>query len=519
MKLYKKKLSQKEAERLQQKQTKSMALKISIQKWIGLIAYPFFILYPIKKSIAQSQNFASAYEQVLSLDFERNRESLIQQNITGFPHANIYLQNLNDVLELVFTEDEKRYSALKDKESERLDLLDDLTNDSPYIDFIRAEIKLQWAFVRLKFGHTWSGVWSLRRAYKTIEDNIEEHPEFKLNYKTLGLLHVIFGAVPDHQQWVLSILGLEGDVALGLKEIEDIKNADNLFNTELSLISSLIESYLLEDHKAALNRLDTDSSEEKSLAEAYITSLILMKSHEAKKSAVILKRALGQHQTNLFLFNYLLGEAQFQGGDYLNAQQNYNAFLNGFQGSGQKKDAMMKLAMCDLFLKNDSNLFEKTWLKAADTKSSEAEADKNAEKILSTKPLPNFDLLRIRFAIDGGYYAFADSLITRVEISKIKPYEVFELEYRKARSAHLQGNFSLALDQYYKVISSADKLPETYFVPNSYLQIGYLKLEQGDRAQARMYFNKVLEFKDHPYKNSLDSKAKIAIEAINASGD
>jgi TolA-binding protein len=518
MKLFKKKLSQKEVERLQQKQTKPVALKISIQKWIGLIAYPFFVLYPTQKSVAQSQNFHLAYEQVLGLDFEQSRETLIKQNIAGFPHANIYLQNLNDVLELVFTEDETRYSALKDNESERLDLLDDLASDSPYIGFIRAEIKLQWAFVKLKFGHTWSGVWSLRRAYKTIEDNIEEHPEFKLNYKTLGLLHVIFGAVPDNQQWVLSILGLEGDVALGLKEIEEIKNTDNLFNTELSLISALIESYLLEDHKAALSRLDTDSNQEKSLAEAYITSLILMKSHEAKKSAVILKRALGQNQKNLFLFNYLLGEAQFQGGDYLNAQQNYNAFLNGFQGSGQKKDAMMKLAMCDLFSKNDPNLFKKAWSNATDMKSSEAEADKNAEKILSEKPLPNFDLLRIRFAIDGGYYAFADSLIALVEISKIKPYEVFELDYRKARSAHLQGNLSLALDQYYKVILYAEKLPETYFVPNSYLQIGYLKLEQNDSTQAKMYFNKVLEFKNHPYKNSLDSKAKIAIEAINASG-
>lgn len=495
-----------------------MAFKISIQKWIGLIAFPFFVLCPIQKSVAQSQNFHLAYEKVLGLDFQRSRENLIQQNIAGFPHANIYLQNLNDVLELVFTEDEKRYSELKDKESERLDLLDDLTNDSPYIGFIRAEIKLQWAFVKLKFGHTWSGVWSLRRAYKTIEDNIEEHPEFKLNYKTLGLLHVIFGAVPDNQQWVLSILGLEGDVALGLKEIEEIKNADNLFQTELNLISSLIESYLLEDHKAALSRLDTDSNQEKSLAEAYITSLILMKSHEARRSAVILKRALGQNHNNLFLFNYLLGEAQFQGGDYVNAHQNYITFLNGIQGSGQKKDAMMKLAMCDLFLKNDSDLFKKAWANAADLKSSEAEADKNAEKILSEKPLPNFDLLRIRFAIDGGYYAFADSLIAIVEISKIKPYEVFELDYRKARSAHLQGDFALALDQYYKVISNAEKLPETYFVPNSYLQIGYLKLEQGDKGQAEMYFNKVIEFKNHPYKNSLDSKAKIAIESINASG-
>uniref|UniRef100_UPI0040483118 tetratricopeptide repeat protein n=1 Tax=Roseivirga sp. TaxID=1964215 RepID=UPI0040483118 len=518
MKLLKTKPSQKEVEKLLLKQTNSVASIKSIQKWIGLIAYPFFVLCPFQKSFAQSLNFNRAYEQVLELNFDKNREALTKQHIAGFPYANIYLQNLNDVLELVFTENETRYSELKDNESERLDLLDDLTNDSPYIGFVRAEIKLQWAFAKLKFGHTWSGVWSLRRAFKTIEDNIQRHPEFKLNYKTMGLLHVIFGAVPDHQQWVLSILGLEGDVALGLKEIEEIKKADNLFNTELSLISALIESYLLENHNAALSRLDSDSGEEKSLAEAYITSLILMKSHEAKKSAVILKKALGQNQNNLFLFNYLLGEAQFQGGDYLNAQQNYSTFLNGFRGSGQKKDAMMKLAMCDLFLNNNLTRFNITWAEAAAMKNSEAEADKNAHKILSGKTLPNFDLLKIRFAIDGGFYTYADSLVIAIDLDKIKPYEFFELDYRKARLAHLQGDFDSALTYYYQVISNAERLPETYFVPNSYLQIGYLKLEQGDKPQARMYFNKVLEFKDHPYKNSLDSKAKIAIEAINASG-
>ena len=62
-----------------------MALKISIQKWIGLVAYPFFVLYPTQESVAQSRNFASAYEQVLNLNFERSRENLTEQNIAGFP--------------------------------------------------------------------------------------------------------------------------------------------------------------------------------------------------------------------------------------------------------------------------------------------------------------------------------------------------------------------------------------------------------------------------------------------------
>jgi tetratricopeptide (TPR) repeat protein len=112
----------------------------------------------------------------------------------------------------------------------------------------------------------------------------------------------------------------------------------------------------------------------------------------------------------------------------------------------------------------------------------------------------------------------ANSLIEQIESSPLRPGEQLELAYRKARNAHLSGQLKEASGYYEQVINNNQKLTATYFVPNSFLQIAYIKLTQRDTSEAIIYFNKVLEFKRHPYKNSLDSKAKIALETINFAG-
>lgn len=493
----------------------------NIKKRIGVLVYPFLILCLPYSAQSQTQDFDAIYKTTLNLDFKKSSLLLKQSPEIEIPFGELYIANLNDVLELIFSESEERYDQLKQNENYRLNILNESANDSPYKNFVKGEIKLQWAFVKLKFGHTLSGVWGLRNAYKTVQSNIEKYPDFKLNYKTMGLLHVIFGAVPDGQKWVLNLLGLEGNVKLGVEEISKLENTKTPFDQEIRLIHAMIQSYLLEEHKSALAQLQHSSNTSKTLAEIYITALVMMKSHDAMSAIHILSQAVNQHHeqtSQLPLFQYLLGESLFQGGKYDQASFYYSSFLKNFKGASYIKDVWMKKALCSYYLGNRV-LFEKDWETAKSVNSTDTEADKNANKILSARELPNFNLLNIRYAIDGGYYQRADSLILQIDPNKLMPYEHFELEYRKARLAHLSDNRSKALEHYYNVITSSEKLPETYFVPNSYLQIGYIKMEENKIDQARMYFNRVLEFKKHPYKNSLDSKAKIALATINASGD
>jgi hypothetical protein len=53
-----------------------------------------------------------------------------------------------------------------------------------------------------------------------------------------------------------------------------------------------------------------------------------------------------------------------------------------------------------------------------------------------------------------------------------------------------------------------------YFAPNACLQMGYLFVDERNESRAKEYFKKALTYKDHEYKNSIDSKAKTGLNRL-----
>ena len=56
-----------------------------------------------------------------------------------------------------------------------------------------------------------------------------------------------------------------------------------------------------------------------------------------------------------------------------------------------------------------------------------------------------------------------------------------------------------------------------YYAARAALQTGYIYESKGDKKDALIFFNKVLEMKSHDYKNALDQKAKAGIERCKGS--
>ncbi|MCZ6521755.1 MAG: hypothetical protein O6848_09700, partial [Bacteroidetes bacterium] len=148
-----------------------------------------------------------AYQQILALKIKEGRELLLSQSPTDLPSFH-YVANLADVLELLITEDPSLYKAYENHEKERLEFYRELSPTQPYRNFYLAEIKLSWAFVKLKFSEEFSAAWAFRQAYKLIHDNSQLFPDYVYNNKTLGLLHVIIGSIPQKYQWFVSLMGM-----------------------------------------------------------------------------------------------------------------------------------------------------------------------------------------------------------------------------------------------------------------------------------------------------------------------
>ena len=171
------------------------------------------------------------------------------------------------------------------------------------------------------------------------------------------------------------------------------------------------------------------------------------------------------------------------------------------------------------FYQNDLETFQKELNLTAQLGEDRTEIDRNALKLMRNIDAQDSVGLLIRFAIDGGFYQRAQELITIQETRNLPPYYQLELTYRKARLAHLLREHNIAMNLYRDVIQLAGKVTETYYAPNSFLQIGYLTRNVEDFESAKIYFERVLDFKNHPYKKSLDNKARLALASLNRIND
>jgi tetratricopeptide (TPR) repeat protein len=91
--------------------------------------------------------------------------------------------------------------------------------------------------------------------------------------------------------------------------------------------------------------------------------------------------------------------------------------------------------------------------------------------------------------------------------------EKLEYLYRSARLYHKAGQVNEGITYYLKTIELS-KDENYYFAPNSALQLGYIYLSRVEKEEAKKYFQLALSYKNYEYKNSIDNKAKAALNEL-----
>jgi tetratricopeptide (TPR) repeat protein len=210
---------------------------------------------------------------------------------------------------------------------------------------------------------------------------------------------------------------------------------------------------------------------------------------------------------------YLRGEILLQKNQYDAAIAAYQKFIRIYKADSFKKDATLKIALCYLLAgkKNEANTY---WTKASQTGKAKYDPDISAQAFLNDGPFPNEKILKTRLYTDGGYFKEAKAMIQSIALSELKtPKQQVEYYYRKARLAHKTNDIGAAKLFYQQTIDMTKENP-WYFGANSALQLGYIYQAAGDKKSAKENFEKALSYKKHEYKNSIDSKAKSALEML-----
>lgn len=491
---------------------KISGLKANHRIRLFLFASILILSYPTFSQSEVDYNLQAAYSQFLNLQLDSCSNSL--RHVPPSP-LTFYLEILLASTKIFIEDDYNFYKAKKKLESELLDKLDKLNFSASYHNFLRSEIKLQWAILKLKNGDEFAAFWNLKQAYNLTKENVNQNPEFLPSYKTLGLLHVLYGVFPDKYNWILSILGIEGNVNDGLSELEKVYKSEHLLSLECGMTIGLLQAYLLNASDKGADLMKTIHEKRNQLLIGYAYALILMKNSQSEKALSIIDDAEYMYPQPFVLSQmyYLKGEGLLQKGLFDEAIGNYQKFLSKHNGKNLVKDTYYKIGICHL-INDQPNRAEKYFDESIQKGWAKNEADKNAKSTLESGYISTKELYQLRYATDGGFYEKALKIHEHINILKLNDHDKCEFYYRSARLFHKTGKIENAISNYQKTIKF-QKMKNWYFAPNSALQLGLIFLTENNDEAATKYLHLVNNYSGYPYQSSIRQKAKTAYKQLN----
>lgn len=490
---------------------------------IHLFYLIFILILPIS---ATSQYFVEyneaidrAYQQTIRLEFDHAEAILDSLRLVQNENlAILHIENYIDFFQLFIHESKDYFDKNKRNKNRRLKQIDKLNNNDPYKKFLQAEINLQWALLRAKFGELFNSGRELYAAYNLLEDNVDRHPEFVYNYKSLSVIHALIETISIPGIFK-DIFGIKGTIELGVEEISKLIKYQNenkfIFEYEAETIYAFIQFYQCNNEKLALDFLSSSKLAQEDIALAkFVHIKILQRSGKNDQAIKLLSETIENIPPEKFPYLYfMMGISKLRKLDP-EAKDYFHSFLHNFDGQHYIKEAYQKLAWCELVFDDNIPMYKYN-LYQCSTKGNELiDDDKQAQKEAINNDIPHPILLKARLLFDGGYaYKAFNLMIKNAHLFYNDEKYSIEYFYRLARISQDLKNYADAINYFNQAIDS-DVQRSSYMSCNAALQLGLIYESQGQFALSESNFRKCLSMSPTEYKNSLHQKAKSGLNRI-----
>ncbi len=490
-----------------------------------LFFYFFFSLIPAysKATFNMNEECLKAQSLIYGLKFDEAEKILQSEAVKN--NENIVVPWLSEsiiFLKIFISEDKDLY----DKNNQRWNTLIESTRKvdfrNAWYRFILSDMYMHKGLIKLKFNETISAGNDLKTAYKYLKENRKMFPSFLPDNKNYGLLACAFSSVPKKYQWLAKIIGLEGDMNTGLKEIEDYLNSSHKvrehewLKVETAFIYALVQHHLNKDAEAAWQCIEPYTRNYKNnLLLNYMRATIAGYSGRNDEMIDILSHKPAYTANNAFYYmDFLLGLAKMRRLD-ADADVYFKIFTVKYKGRNYIKSAYRNLSWLSL-IKNDYTTALTYYSLCTKNGVAIIEEDKQAEREAVENTLWPPDIIRSRLLFDGKYYDKSMALLQTIRENSLANIRFrLEFNYRKARIYHEKLEYSSAIPIYKRVIESG-KNETYYFAAYSALQLGFIYEKLGQNTLAITYFRKAKDDFDmnQEYCNSIDQKAKAGIKRL-----
>jgi tetratricopeptide (TPR) repeat protein len=467
-----------------------------------------------------NSNCALAYKNILALRLKEARV-LIDKEKAQHPQNSItaLLDNYYDFFLILTSSNKADFDRLKDNKAARIDRLEGDDQSSPYYNYAIAQVNLQWALLRTRFGEYTSAGFEINKAYRLLQANDKKFPLFLPGKVPLGVVNVLLGSLPGGVlKTVLAIFGIKGDTQTGINMLEklsvDMPRSAYAYNyDELIYYLTYIQTDVANDPKAYAKMLQLVTvADTNSLLTDYILGYIALRSgHSTEAIKALEKRHTSEEYQPYPYLDYLMGIAKMNHEDK-DANRYFYAFLKKNTGVNFIKDAYLRLAW-QCLLDGDIHRYEGfiAFVKARGYTFNDKDKQALDE---ANDPVPNVFLLRARLLCDGGYYTQALTVLNNKTTNDFSlERDKIEYFYRLGRIYDAMDNDETAL-KYYQSTITIGKSSNYHYAATAATKMGLIYEQRKDVAHARAIYKQVFDFKNQQFRNSVQQKAKEGLKRV-----
>lgn len=491
-------------------------------------SFQFYFLFALLLSFSfkASANFdfnancLKAYQNIFELKLPAARQLLAAEKKIH-PNNSIVplLENYIDYFYLLTNENKAEFERLEGNKEARIDQISDDDKSSYYYLYAQAQINLQWALIRGRYGAYFAAAREIGKANSQLQENSKKFPGFHLNGMGLGLINVVIGALPDGVlKSTLATFGLRGNMQNGLNMLD--KLAENLPKSKFEPFyeeAVFYYSYMLSDvaHSAqayAKTMKYTERIADSSLLKSYLQAYVCSRNgHTDETIQILANRPTGAAYQAWPYLDYLMGIAKLNKLDFT-AEASFNKFLQTNKGVNYVKDSYLHLGWIAL-LNGDERDYFVMMTKVKNNGYNYHERDKQAMNEAKA-PAPNKSLLKARLLFDGGYLTKALSVL---DDNKPEDFtsakDKTEFHYRLGRINDALGKDDTALVNYQNAINTGKTL-SYYYAAKSAVQMGRIYENKKNLAKAKASFNLAIGMSGHEQENSIENEAKQGLKRI-----
>ena len=244
------------------------------------------------------------------------------------------------LMKAIFTDSRAAYDVFWSRAETTQSLLDEQP-ESPWAHYFSGELALYRAVAAGKTERYIRAAWAARRAYTIYEKLLEEHPGFTDAYASIGLFHVMIGSLPSSYRRLLGILGYEGSVSQGIREMALALEQGRYARTKAQILSALADIMLNNSKGGGLEKLEALHARlpDSPLVE-YLYGYALLTNRRTEEALPHLRSAWQAGTLGAYFYidyaEFYLAQAYFQLGRFEEAVRHYEHYLDRHQGLALK---------------------------------------------------------------------------------------------------------------------------------------------------------------------------------------